>query len=118
MLRASLILLSASTAAFAHDPDTGPNGGKRVDAGPYRVELAPDGAAVNVYITLDDDSAVDTAAMSGTAMLVIGGKPVRVTLAPAAPGVLSGDAGAAVPADVKGAVQVVGADGAVEQAKF
>jgi hypothetical protein len=118
MLRIAVILLLAATTASAHEPDIGPNGGKRLDAGPYRVELTPVGTRVDVHVTYDDDSAVDTAAMTGTAMLVIEGKPVRVTLAPAAPGVLSGEAGATVPADVKGAVQVVGADGVTQQAKF
>lgn len=89
-----------------------------MDAGPYRVELVPAGTVVTVHITLDDDSAVDTAAMTGTAILLIVGKPVRVALVPAAPGTLSADTGVAVPSDVKGAVQILGADGVTVQAKF
>lgn len=117
MLRIASLILLLAAPAFAHEPGVGPNGGMRVDAGPYRVELVPDGTAVNVHITMDDDSAVDTAAMTGTAILVIDGKPVRAALAPVTPGILSAETGVAVPADVKGAVQIV-ADGKTVQAKF
>ena len=56
--------------------------------------------------------------MSGTAILLIAGKPVRVPLSPVEPGTLSADTGVAVPAGVKGAVQILGADGVTVQAKF
>ena len=118
MLRIILLTLMLSTPAAAHEPDTGPNGGARMDAGPYRIELVPAGTVVTVHITLDDDSAVDTAAMTGTAILVIDGKPVRVALVPTAPGTLSADTGVAVPSGVKGAVQILGADGVTVQAKY
>ena len=118
MLRMMLLALMLASPAAAHEPDIGPNGGMRVDAGPYRVELVPSGTMVTVHITLDDDSAVDTAKMSGTAILLIGGKPVRVPLVPAEPGTLSANTSVAVPADVKGAVQILGADGVTVQAKF
>lgn len=118
MLRTILVALLLSTPAVAHDSAVGPNGGMRVDAGQYRVELVPAGTKVDVYITLDDDSQVDTTAMSGMAILLIDGKPVRATLAPTSLGILSGDAGTAVPNSVKGAVQLKGADGKTVQAKF
>jgi hypothetical protein len=118
MLRIVSLVLLLATPVAAHEPGIGPNGGMRVDAGPYRVELVPNGTAVNVHITMDDDSAVDTSTMTGTAILLIGGKPVRAPLAPSAPGVLSADTGAEVPPDVKGAVQIVSPDGKTVQAKF
>ncbi len=118
MLRTILTLLLLAAPAAAHEPGIGPNGGMRVDAGPYRVELVPAGTAVNVHITMDDDSEVDTSAMTGTAILLIDGKPVRAPLAPATPGILSADTGIEVPTDVKGAVQLVGPDGKTVQAKF
>jgi hypothetical protein len=118
MLRVILLTLMLATPVAAHEPDTGPNGGARMDAGPYRVELVPAGTLVTIHITLDDDSAVDTAAMTGTAILLIDGKPVRVALIPAAPGTLSADTGVSVPSAVKGAVQILGADGVTVQAKF
>lgn len=118
MLKTTALLLLLATPALAHAPGIGPNGGMRVDAGPYRVELVPNDTAVVVHITMDDDSEVDTAAMTGTAILLIDGKPVRTPLAPAADGALSGDAGIPVPPEVKGAVQIVGPDGNTVQAKF
>ena len=118
MLRMIALTLMLATPAAAHEPDTGPNGGARMDAGPYRVELVPTGTVVTVHITLDDDSAVDTAAMTGTAILLIDGKPARVALVPAAPGTLAADIGKAVPTEVKGAVQILGANGITVQAKF
>ena len=118
MFRIILLALMLASPAAAHEPDIGPNGGARVDAAPYRVELVPDGSTVVVHITLDDDSAVDTTGMSGTAILLIDGKPVRVPLEPAEPGTLSAETGVSVPADVKGAVQILGADGKTVQAKF
>jgi len=118
MLRIVFTLMILATPLAAHEPGIGPNGGMRVDAGPYRVELVPDGTLVNVHITMDDDSALDTTVMTGTAILVIGGKPVRAPLAPTTPGVLSADTGIEVPTDVKGAVQITGADGKTVQAKF
>ena len=118
MLRISLLSLFLATGAFAHEAGLGPNGGMRVDAGPYRVELVPNGTRVDAHVTMDDDSAVATEAMTGTAILVLEGKPVRTPLTPAAAGVLSGDTGSTVPEGVKGAVQLTDADGKTVQAKF
>jgi hypothetical protein len=103
----------------AHEPGIGPNGGMRVDAAPCRVELVPARTIVNVNVTLDaDNSVVDTCTMTGAAILLIDGKPVRVPLSPAAPGVLSANTGVTVPVGVKGAVQLARQDGTTIQAKF
>ena len=118
MLRIATLLIFLATPLAAHEPGIGPNGGMRVDASPYRVELVPSGTVVNVYVTMDDESALDTSTMTGTAILLIGGKPVRAPLAPTTPGVLSADTGVEIPADVKGAIQITGADGKTVQAKF
>jgi hypothetical protein len=118
MLRFLALALLVSSSAAAHESAIGPNGGLRVDAGPYRVELVSDGTKVNVFVTADDESQLDTSKMSGTAILLIDGKPVRSILAPTVQGVLSGDTGVTVPKDVKGAVQLLGADGKTVQAKF
>lgn len=118
MLRTILLTLLLATPATAHEAGMGPNGGMRVDAGPYRVELVPVGTMVNVHVTLDEGGEVDTSKMSGTAILLIDGKPVRSKLAPSSPGILSGDAGVTLPETVTGAVQITGSDGKTVQAKF
>jgi hypothetical protein len=119
MLRITLISMLFATSAFAHEAGVGPNGGMRVDAAPYRVELVPNGTKVDVYVTLDaDDSIVATETMTGTAILVLNGKPVRTPLTPLAGGILSGDTRLAVPEGVKVEVQLKGPDGAMLQAKF
>lgn len=116
----SLILafLLSAPAALAHEADTGPNGGKRVDGGPFHVELAPEGATVRVFVTGPDYEPVSVEGFTGTALLVIDGKPVRITLAPTGDGMLSGDAEVPVPATPEGAVQLRSADGQTAVAKF
>lgn len=118
LLKAALLTLIMALPATAHESGIGPHGGMRVDAAPYRVELVPAGTMVKVFIIREDDSAVDTSAMKGTAILLIDGKPVRVTLAPTEPGMLSAETGVAVPEGVKGAVQITDADGKTVQAKY
>ncbi len=119
MLRITLLSLLLATSAFAHEAGLGPNGGMRVDAGPYRVELVPNGTKVDFHVTLDtDDSAAQTETMTGIAILILDGKPVRALLTHSASGILSGDAGIAVPVGVKGAIQLKGADGVMVQGKF
>lgn len=118
MFRLLLLTLMLATPALAHEPDVGPNGGQRMDAGPYRVELVATDTVVTVHLTLDDGGAVDTAAMTGTAILLIDGKPARLTLVPGASGTLVADTGSSLPTDIKGAVQITGADGVTVQAKY
>lgn len=118
MLRISTLFLFLASGAFAHEADIGPNGGMRVDAGQYRVELVPNGTRVDIHITMDDDSAVATETMTGTAILLLDGKPVRTPLVPATAGVLSGDTGVTVPEAVKGAIQLIDPEGKTVQAKF
>lgn len=118
MLRILVFSLFLATGAFAHEAGIGPNGGMRVDAGPYRLELVPNGTRVDVYITMDDDSAVTTETMTGTALLVLNGKLVRAPLFSTTSGVLSGDVGMIVPKGVKGAVQLTNQAGKTFQAKF
>ena len=114
----AVTFLLAATPAAAHEPDVGPNGGARVDAGPYRVELVPGDTSVIIHLTLDDGGPVDTSAMTGTAILIVDSKPLRLSLAPAEPGTLAAETQKPVPAEVKGAVQLNGPDGVAAQAKF
>ncbi|MCG6113270.1 MAG: hypothetical protein MEQ74_14080 [Paracoccus sp.] len=118
MMKTIAFTLFLATPIAAHEAGVGPNGGMQVDAGPYRVEVTTAGTLVNVFVTMDDESALDTTTLTGTAMLLVDGKPLRATLAPTEPGVLSADTGTELPQEVLGAVQITGADGVTAQAKF
>ena len=68
-----------ASPALAHET-TGPNGGKLVDAGAYHVELVAKGRNVEVYLTDSADKPLPAAGFKGTAILVVDGKPQRLTL--------------------------------------
>ncbi len=72
-----------------------------------------------VEVTIYDakEKAVSPAGFKGTAILVVGGKPARVVLAPSAAG-LAGEAEVALGANPKGVVQITGPDGAAASGKF
>ena len=112
ILAVSLMLLTP-LAAMAHDPRPGPNGGLKVDAGTrYHAELVAKGTpevALFLY---------DAAGFRAQAILVIDGKTQRFALQPTDGSKLVGTAPVAVPAGVKGAVQLTAPDGSTAQAKF
>ncbi len=97
-LIASSLLLA--TVALAHEA-IGPNGGRLVDAGNLHVELVPKGRAVDVFVSDANEKPVSVEGYKGTAVLVIGGKPHRIQLAPAKDNRLSGNAEVDVPSSVK-----------------
>jgi hypothetical protein len=114
-LFAAALLISGS--AFAHET-TGPNGGPLVDAGNLHVELVTRDRTVDVFVSDAKDKPLDVAGYKGSAILIVGGKPLRVTLEPAGANRLSGTAAVEVPKGVKGAVQVQPPGGAMVQGRF
>ncbi len=114
-LIASSLLLA--TVALAHEA-IGPNGGRLVDAGNLHVELVPKGRAVDVFVSDANEKPVSVEGYKGTAVLVIGGKPHRIQLAPAKDNRLSGTAEVDVPSSVKGAVQMQLPNGSSVQGRF
>lgn len=119
ILAVSLVLM-APLAAMAHDPRPGPNGGLKVDAGTrYHAELVAKGTPEVVLFLYDaNDKPIPTAGFRAQAILVIDGKTQRFSLQPADGSRLVGTAPVAVPAGVKGAVQLTAPDGSTAQAKF
>jgi hypothetical protein len=114
----ALALMMAT--AYAHEPRTGPNGGRLVDAGDrYHVELVADGSP-NVFLYLYDagDRPIPAEGFSGNAILVVDGKTQRFSLKPDAETRLSGQAPVGVPLETKGAIQLKTPDGDSAQAKF
>ncbi|MGX7707099.1 hypothetical protein [Methylobacterium sp. Gmos1] len=112
----ALALPLCARHACAHD-GTGHNGGRVADAGPYHIELVTKDRTVEVTIYDAKEKAVSPAGFKGTAILVVGGKPARVVLTPAAAR-LTGEAEVALGANPKGVVQITGPDGAAASGKF
>ncbi len=112
----ALALPLCAHRACAHD-GTGHHGGRIADAGPYHIELVTRDRRVEVTIYDAKETAVSPAGFKGTAILVVGGKPARVVLAPSGAG-LSGEAEVALGAAPRGVVQITGPDGAAASGKF
>lgn len=113
------VALAVWTPLFAHEAGKGRNGGTRVDAGKYHTELVVDGStSVVVYLSDSDDKPIAAEGFKATAILAIGGKSQRITLAPAGASKLAGTAPAPVARGVKGVVQLMAPDGSTAQGKF
>jgi hypothetical protein len=109
-------LMLTAIPALAHETK-GPHGGRQVDAGKLHVELFTKGPTVDVYVYEGEGKAADVAGYKGLAILVVGGKPARIPLAPSGDH-LSGAAASDLGASVKGAVQITNPSGATATGKF
>lgn len=116
MAVAGAVLLAG--AALAHAPEKGKNGGQQVDAGNYHVEAVVKGNTINVFVTDHGEKPVSTKGFKGTAVLVVGGKPAKITLAPRGENVLTGTAPVELTAPIRGAIQITSSDNETVQAKF
>lgn len=111
-LFAGLALTTSLMPAIAHEQRVGPRGGALVDAGTYHVELVTRDKAIEIFVSDAQDKPLPAAGFKALAILAVAGKSVRVTLEPAPDGSkLVGAAAETLPARVKGAVQLTGADG-------
>ncbi|QCI68457.1 hypothetical protein [Phreatobacter stygius] len=110
LLFLALAAALSATPAFAqhhHGSQTGPNGGTIYEmADTYHVEVVAKGTALDIYLSDHDDKAVSAAGFQGVAILVVDGKSVRVTLAPAGANRLTGTSTVALPQRPRGAVQL------------
>jgi len=90
----TLFLAAALFAApaFADGPRTGPNGGARVDAGPYHTELVLKGNDVVLYVTDGGDKPVDVAGAKAEATILANKQTQKVALEPAGGNTLKGQA--------------------------
>jgi hypothetical protein len=114
----AMALSVASGQALAHSTKTGVNGGRQTDAGNYHVEILPNGTTLRILLRDHGDRSVSTTGFKGTAILVVNGRPQRITLAPAGENALQGEASEPLPAEPTGAVQITTPTGATVQAKF
>jgi hypothetical protein len=112
-------LALAAGPAIAHEPTKGPNGGLQVDAGIWHAELIANGTpTVTIHLADADGKAIPAAGFKANAIFVVDGKPQRFALEAVEGSKLVGNAPVAVPAGVKGAVQLTAPDGKTGQAKF
>lgn len=120
MKRVSILLaaLVIATAAAAHGPGKGPNGGAQVDAGDYHVEMVATDTTLAVYLRDRDDKPVDAGGIKAVGILVVAGKPQRIELKPEGANKLTGVSTVALPGAPKGAVQITLPSGKTVQAKF
>ncbi len=122
MMRTTVIAMAAILAAYstglAHGPKVGANGGVQADAGNYHVEIVAKGAVLDVYLRDQNDKAVNADGHKGTAIFVVEGKAQRLPLTPAGDNRLTGTSPVALPAAIKGAVQIIIPSGGTVQAKF
>ncbi len=107
MIRPALlatILTLAASAAMAHEPRPGPNGGLKVDAGAkHHAELVAKGTPeVVVYLYDQNDKPVPAQGYRANAILVVGGATQRFQLQPGEGNRMVGIAPVPVPAGVKG----------------
>jgi hypothetical protein len=115
----SAALAALASAAIAHDPRPGPNGGIKVDAGDWHAELVADGSdVVRVFLFDAVDQPVPAEGWSANAILLVDGAAQRFELVPEAANELIGRPPVPVPNGVTGAVQLMSPDGTSAQAKF
>ncbi|ACA14758.1 conserved hypothetical protein [Methylobacterium sp. 4-46] len=114
---AGLLASAPVLPALAHAPKTGSHGGPQTDAGPYHVELVASGTTLELYLRSHADQPVTTAGFKGTAILVVDGKPQRITLEPQGDR-LTGTSPVSLPAALKGAVQLTTPNGSTASGKF
>jgi hypothetical protein len=117
----SLAFLGAAliaTAALAHAPEKGKNGGQQVDAGNYHVEAVVKDNTLDVFITDHDEKPVLTKGFKGTAVLIVKGKPAQIVLAPRGDNVLTGTSPVELAAPIRGAIQITNDERQTVQAKF
>jgi hypothetical protein len=107
----------AASPASAHDPKPR-HGGAIVIAGTYHVELVVKDGQVDVYLMGHDDKPVAVTGRKGVAILMAGGKSVRIPLEAVGSERLSGKAADAHPTAPKGVVQIIEPAGGTVQARF
>jgi hypothetical protein len=117
VLCAFLAVVLPALPASAHDPKPR-HDGAIVIAGSYHVELVVKDGQVDVYLMEHDDRPVPATGRKGVAILMAGGKSVRIPLEPVGSERLSGKAADARPTAPKGVVQITEPAGGTVQARF
>jgi hypothetical protein len=114
---AVVLALFAAVPAHAHNPKSA-HGGRIVSAGPYHAELVVKDKAIEIFLRGHDDKPIKPSGFKGVAILNVGGKAERITLAPSEDGALAGTAAEPIPDSPKGAVQLTSPQGTTSTARF
>ena len=106
--------------ASAHEPRPGPNGGLKVDAGSqFHAELVLDGTPQVILFLYDaNDKPVSSEGYRANAILIVNGATQRFALQAIDGNKFIGTAPVGIPKGTKGAVQLIGPNGATAQAKY
>jgi hypothetical protein len=112
-----LTMLLPALPASAHDPKPR-HGGAIVLTATYHVEMVVKDGQVDVYLTNHDDKPVAATGRKGVAILMAGGKSVRIPLEAAGSVRLTGKTTEALPSRAKGVVQITEPAGGTVQARF
>ena len=110
--------LTIATSAFPHAPEKGKNGGQQVNAGNYHAEALVKGNTLDVFLTDHGETPVPTKGFRGVAVLIVDGKPAKITHAPRGENVLTGTSAVELRAPIRGAIQITNSDNETVQAKF
>jgi hypothetical protein len=121
-LTTALITLTLAAPALAHDDASldareSPHGGQVRMTGPYHYELVVGEGVLQVYLTDHADQPLSSQGVSGTAVVLRGGK-VSVPLTPAGEHHLEGQGDFEPGPDMKVVVSLTFPDGNARQARF
>ena len=105
---------------LAHEPRPGPNGGLKVDAGSqFHAELVLDGTPQVILFLYDaNDKPVSSEGYRANAILIVNGATQRFALQATDGNKFIGTAPTGIPKGTKGAIQLIGPNGATAQAKY
>jgi hypothetical protein len=80
----------APLAAWAHEPQRGPNGGQKVDLGSSHAELVAEGNTLRLYLFDASDRPLPASGATAQAVVLAGGRQATVALAPSRDNLLEG----------------------------
>jgi hypothetical protein len=113
-----LAVLLVATAVAASDAGKGAKGGMHVHAGAYHLEVVAQDKTLTVYLHDNKDKPVDAKGYRAVGILVVDGKSQRIELKADSANTLTGTATVALPATLKGVVQITLPTGKTVQGKL
>jgi hypothetical protein len=119
MIVAALLLWAgAAVAQHSHGTMKGPNGGPVQDVAGIHAELVLSGNTVTIHILDEKNKPAAAAGISGSVLIVAGGKRETMQLAPSGDSALKGEAKAAIPSGAVVTLVIKTAAGKSGQTKF